>query len=430
MKQPPCESYGSTRSDSPAPPSFDDEALFGWEHRGGLLDLSIEFVTTVGKQFIALSLVLGQIYYSKNLMMSCDTRKAEISMKIGVLCEYTKAYTRCFPLLAVVVTLIVASRMLLCQRMYYKMLIKGAVLNYKDVFPGTDLLFLLLGWSAVNAFGHFILELSMDHPLNVETIGKLMQSEPVLLAKIHEMASLYVIPSLVFMAFLWTAYDMEARLLPLTKYFGEDPQKARKLLSNIRFLDESVAARVVKNHAIDFVDSDGRQLTTDEVFTQFVKRCNTLSKMDSGLAAESCGPTAFSGEASLAGMAFAARDVLLQTDEDLQEFSYVHLISEMWPGRLLLDHRFLDKDSANFRLYWLGCSAMAAITMIAILGLLTERLLDDIADVNSGQEEDISAVVVELAHASIILYLGFVFLKNAVLPYVKAFKDHSGPTSS
>lgn len=409
-----ASSYGSTDPSSSAHPavtfSTDDnssvpqeprvrrrdnrhftETAFGWEYRGGLRHLSVEFLMTVGKQFVALSLVLVQIYRSENLMMSCDTRKAEITMIIGVMCEYTKAYTRCFPLLAVVVSLIVASRMMLCQRMYYKMLKKGAVLDYKDVFPGNDSLFLLLAWSAVNAFSHFVMELSMEHPLNAETVRKLMQSEPVLQARIHEVASLYVFPSIVFMAFLWTAYDVETRLLPLTKYFGEDPQRARQLLSSVKFLDESVAACIVKQHEIEFVDTDGRELTTDEVFTRFVTRCHYFRPAVVYVleGSPSKGKRRVTGDQK----EFAA---LLEGDDALQQFSYVHLISEMWPGRLLLDHRLQDQDSANFRLYWLGCSAAAILTMIVILGLLIEQLWADIGDVREGQKADIVAIGVEL----------------------------------
>jgi len=251
---------------------------------------------------------------------------------------------------------------------------------------------------------------------------KLVESEPVLLAKIHEMASLYVLPSLVFMSFLWTGYDVETRLLPLTKYFGEDPQKARQLLARMHFLDESLAARIVKKHEVDFVGSDGSQLTTDEVFTRFIRRCSfhNNNKVHSGPAAFSergTPPEKSTGSVDLAAFA------LLQGDENLQQFSYVHLISEMWPGRLLLDHRLKDKSSEHFRLAWLGCSVVAIITMIVILGLAIEQLWGDIRDVGEGQKEDIPAVVVELAYVTIIVYLGSAFLKNAVLPYFKAWKD-------
>jgi len=386
-------SYGSADSHPTAEPPSDEHAL-GWEERGGLWHLNIEFSMTVGKQFIALSMVLVQVYTSRSLLMSCDSRK--IGVPVAVLCEYTKAYVRCFPLLAIVVSLIVASRMLLCQRMYYKVLKKRAILDFKKFYPGKDQLFLVVSWSAFNAFLHFALELSTQHPVNAAALKKLSFSEKALIAEIRKVASLYVLPSLVFLAFLWQAYDEEARLLPLSKYFEEDPEAARKTLASMHFLPENVAARVVKKHEIHFKDSDGRHYTSDEVFTSFVKQCKSYSGTQS----------------------------MRLTEGALEQISHVHLISGMWPGKLLLDDRLVDESSANFRLYWFGCSAIGICIMVGILALLVQQSWWDVHDIREGQISDLAALFVQIAHAMVLLFLGPSFIKHAILPYIKTFRKY------
>lgn len=386
--------------------SAEGEPTCSWEERGTMRHLSLEFFLTIGKQFFALSTVLVQIYYSKKLMMSCDSR--QVGMSVAVVCEYTKANVRCFPLLAFIVSLIVAFRMVLCQRMYYKMLKKRAIIDFHPVFPGTDILYLVLSWSACSAFLHFILELCMSHPLTADDLKKLSplfekelltdtkgQLSPIfekeLLAEIDQMASLYVLPSLIFLAFLWQSYDLESRLLPLSKYFEEDPVQARRVLASMHFLPEDVAAHVVKQREFDFQGSDGEYLTADEVFTLYIKECEVYKNTE-------------------------VHGVMVQ-------FSNMHLISGMWPGRLLLDHRLADRGSHNFRVYWFVCCALGLIIIGVIVGLLVEQLWGDVQDIRSGQYEDLAGFVVEAWTMVLILYVTQSFIVHHVLPYVQAITD-------
>lgn len=334
-------------------------------------------------------------------MMSCDART--VGMPRAVMCEYTKAYVRCFPLLAVLVSLIVAGRMLVVQRMYYKLLTHHAILDFDPVRPGKDVLFLILVWSAFNAFLHFPLELSVEHPpvdpdmLKLQIQEKTFQgSEKVLFEEIHKMASLYVLPSLIFLAFLWTAYDIEARFLPLSKYVEDDPEQARRLLSNICFIYEDAAAHIVKKKRVEFQHANGRTLTSEEVFAQFVKQCALRS---------------------------GSNLVRMQSEDAKGQFSHVHLVSAMWPGMLLLDHRLADKSSVNFRRFYLGCCTMGIIVMSAIVWLLIQQLWGDLLDISQGQYSDIVSFFVELAHTITILYVGSTFLKNAIKPYIRAIRD-------
>lgn len=376
------------------------EVEMQWEQRGGLVRLSMEFAVTVGAQALALGAVINQVYYSRSLLMSCDSRKT--GMTVAVLCEYTKAYVRCFPLLAIVVSLIVASRMLLCQRMYYKVLKKGAILDFHKFKPLKDQLYLALCWSAGNAFMHFVLELSISHPITPASILKLGITEKALMAEIHKVASLYVLPSLVFLGFLYASYDEEARLLPLSKYFEENPALARKALADMHFLPEHVAARVVRRHEVKWKDANGNYHTSDEIFTLFIKQCKTYKGSSSETMAEGA----------------------------LEQYSHIHLIAGMWPGRLLLDDRLADDGSYYFRIYWFAATAVGMSIMMAICALFAYTSWNEVHDIQSGQKSDLAALIVQMAHCIVLLYVGPSFVNHTILPYIgqvrKLLKWHYG----
>lgn len=384
-------SDGSGDSQPTAQPRSDEHEM-QWEQRGGLMRLSLEFASTIGAQSLALAAVINQVYYSRGLLMSCDSRK--VGMTVAVLCEYTKAYVRCFPFVAVIVSLIVASRMLLCQRMYYKILKKHAILDFHKFKPFKDQLFLALSWSAFNAFMHFALELSVNHPISAASLFRLGLTEKALLAEIQKVASLYVMPSLVFLAFLYMSYDEEARLLPLSKYFEEDPSLARSTLASMHFLPEHIAARVVARHEVKWKDSNGNYRTSDQMLTLFVKQCKTYSGIESEELAEG----------------------------SLDRFSHVHLISGMWPGRLLLDDRCADDSSRYFRLYWFGCSAVGTLINVAIIACVVKTSMEKVQDIRDGQTSDVAAVIVQMLHAVVLTYLGSSLAKNTILPYIGAVR--------
>lgn len=384
-------SDGSSDAQPTAQPPPDERHL-QWEQRGGILRLSIEFASTVGTQSLALCAILNQVHYSRSLLMSCDSR--QVGITVAVFCEYTKAYVRCFPLLAIIVSLIVASRMFLCQRMYYKMLKKGAILDFDNFKPLKDQLFIALLWSAFNAWMHFVLELSINHPITPAALMRMGLTEKAWMAEIHKVASLYVTPSIVFLVFLYMSYDEEARLLPLSKYFEEDPSIARQTLGSMLFLPEAIAAGVVKRREVKFKHSDGKYHTSDEVFALFVKQCKT----------------------------YVGSQAEQMAEGSLEKSSHVHLICGMWPGRLLLDDRLADDSSYHFRLYWLGCSAVQTCLITAIIACLANEIVGDVRDFRDGQISDLAALIVSVLHAVLLLYLGFSLFKVVVLPYIGAWR--------
>merc|ERR1719282_901541 len=132
--------------------------------------------------------------------------------------------------------------MILNHRIYYQMLRHGVLINFEPFRPWQDPLFWILAWCILNALPHFLLNiwhvhtvracLLMGHAGCSESFMQLTFSEAFsdtrFLHDAHKVAVFYFVPSVVFFLFLWTSYDINAALVPLSKYFEDDPEAARQ----------------------------------------------------------------------------------------------------------------------------------------------------------------------------------------------------------
>jgi hypothetical protein len=95
----------------------DDNRVFEWESRASPWRLLAMTLAKVGTGIPALLLLWWTMGYRKEQLMKCDTR--EHTLASVCLCEYTKAFIRVFPLLAVNICLCMAMRLILQERIYY-----------------------------------------------------------------------------------------------------------------------------------------------------------------------------------------------------------------------------------------------------------------------------------------------------------------------
>jgi len=397
-----------TATEDPALPTKPAEKNWKWEERGSILSLAGEIGLSTGKQLIALGMIVVQIYYAKDLLMDCDSRTCGVYK--AILCEYTKAYVRCFPLLAISVSLIVASRMLLIHRIYYELLKKKACMDFHNPPPTKDPLFLLLCWCCCNACFHFLLEIWSEHKLSdVEMMKRFVSPTQTEMGNdIKRAATLYVGPAIVFMVFLWQAYDVEDKLLPLSKYLEEDPGEARRILKDMRVIPEKVAVRVLNQEKVRFKDDDGNRLTADQVLTNFVRRCN--EEPDDEVEKD------VDGEED--------RQMAMVDEEDGEPTTY--LIREMWPGRLLLDYRLQDSRSKPFRRFWFVLCTIQGIIMACLMPIFGHLIYHDFHDVLNQHYVDSAGLIVELGHVAVVLYLVPSFLMHGVLPFLPETKHWFG----
>merc|ERR1719199_522011 len=126
--------------------------------------------------------------------MSCDSRKVGEYLAGG--CEYTKAYVRCFPLLALVVALMVSCRQILQHRMYYELLKHGVLLDIENFSALADPLFQVVIWCALNATGHFVMDIvTAEHMVShdLKHIQGIVAQQSFM-SEVKKIAAFYLVP--------------------------------------------------------------------------------------------------------------------------------------------------------------------------------------------------------------------------------------------
>lgn len=96
---------------------------------------------------------------SYDIVSYCDTQES-----YGYVCEATKAFTRCFPLVGCSVSLVVAGRYMLQRWLYYKMLLQGSLLDFNNYVIYTDIAVLVVVASFLCGISHFALTLTHELP--------------------------------------------------------------------------------------------------------------------------------------------------------------------------------------------------------------------------------------------------------------------------
>ncbi|CAE7832930.1 unnamed protein product [Symbiodinium microadriaticum] len=359
-------------------------------------DLFVEAGVSAGRQLFALVFILVQVLgpHSHENVMNCDPVRC--GWYLSIFCEYTKAYVRCFPLLAMAVSLMVATRMVLNHRIYYQLLKHDLLISFdKSNHASEDPLFRLLLWCFANAFPHFIINIWLAHreAFHLVKLGDLASSAQKLMAAnvlhdAHQVAVFYFVPAIVFLLFLFSSYDTEALLLPLSKFFEDDFEASRTALKRVRFMRESdVAARVQKG-----LQLQGDGATVVDAFRELADAAATDAP------------------------AVLARTSRLQrADKQGREEARLRVTWTMWPARLLLDPRLSDKDTVIFRCLWHAFLAVIGLLMLVVFYCLSCQVLKDFGDVWSGQLPDLAGILVELGHFGIAAYLCLMLFRHSLV---------------
>lgn len=300
--------------------------------------------------------------------MVCDGRELHWGMLYG--CEYTKAYLRSFPLLAVNVTLVVAMRILVQQRMYYGFLKAGGLLDFTTAKQMRDPLFWMLAISLLHGLVHFGLKIAVwpggwhDTALYV-SLGQ------------H-----FVVPSFIFMVFFYTSCDIEKNLIPLNKYFEEDPEYAQQALRNITPMKEGVVRYDVQNR--DAI-AEADDYTIEAVYAHLIQTY----------------PAA------------VARTPPAELEKKFMEFA---LFKAMWPAPVLLDPRLHDVDSLSFRMMFLLFAGSIAIMQgLSVAAFSKQAYKDVVIDYwYGGRTEDFASFMVVSIHFVLILWIFTISLRAAL----------------
>mmetsp|Transcript_114954 Transcript_114954/g.371641 ORF Transcript_114954/g.371641 Transcript_114954/m.371641 type:complete len:319 (-) Transcript_114954:20-976(-) len=299
----------------------------------------------------------------------------------------------CVPsLLAGCVTLGIAMRVMVQQRVYYGLLKAGGLLDFQNVEGWRDPLLLVLVFSMVHAIGHFTLKL---HALVLS--GVAVHEE------LQQVAINFIAPYVVFMAFLYGSNDIEKMLVLLNKFVEEDPEHARKALASMVHLDEDVV------------------------------RTDVLSRDVVGDALEDAPSIEAVYREVIRGYPEAKAGMPPQEDGFIQ----FHLQESLWPARMLLDARLSDEKTSSFRLMFHIFLTFCLLVQVTVFCLFFQQavLKDLYHDAYlQGHTVDVLGAIVLLAHAALVVWIMHVTLwpvmASAAEVQVKKLKAATSPKTS
>lgn len=178
----------------------------------------------------------------------------------------------------------------------------------------------------------------------------------------------FFMPSVPFLVFLYCSYDVEARLLPMNKYFEEVHPDAREMIGRMPFLDEEDVQKVIPTLNIK---TRTVNTTLDAVYHEIIKKLERPR------------------EAS---------------QDETSEESTPYLLSSFWPGRILMDPKLTCEESRGFWSILMVTKATVAVILCSIFRLLCSQLAERCMDVYCGQYEGFVSVSVVLAHLACTAY--------------------------
>lgn len=371
-----------------------------WEALGKPWSLLQGAVLTLVIQCLPLALIAGQFFAPSPHLMRCNPQ--DVGQAMAGLCEWSKTYVRCFPLLGLVIALLVASRTFFLQRIYYELLRRVALVDFENFQPYRDPLFLILLWCVANAFLHFALDFATsNHGSNVAETSQRVVGE------VKVLATFYLVPACLFLVFLWKAYDVEAGLLSLSKYIEEDTEAARSELVRMPVIPEALAANIagpagpIRGDGGDSFQKRKRKGSTpnEDLLNDFIRHAEAhIGTNDSER-----------------GVAFPPPKGWKEKEHSLSRWRLA--VGDDWVAALLLDKRLLDEGSLLFKRMWRIYYTIACAIMIAVFVCFVYQAYKDVVDVagmngEPSQPEDALSLTVMAGHALLVALLSFSFLRR------------------
>lgn len=253
-------------------------------------------------------------------------------------CEGTLAFARCFPLLAISVSLVVAARFMLQSRMYYHFLIKKALLNFdKTKFWQDPAVVLLAGCLSVGML-HFAIHLVS--PPDVPNSA---------FAKAYHVWE-FISPCFVFFVVFERGCNIEKHLLTINRLYEDDVDLAKEHLNGAQLYAE----KQLHNSATEVLD-------------RLKQSSNSVPSSLDGLLDE------------IIKGATPSKGTLYEQQE--QQSS----LKGLWPGLILLSRHLTDDDSKGFRRSMQVFMLIFVVVHVLLLAVLCAATARDILDATPGQ---------------------------------------------
>jgi len=426
---------------SPLESEYTDPRVFEWEQLGEPLFVFAYTAMVVGRQCLALAVVALQVFSTriqkmlqadaKDFLMDCDP--AIIGLSQSYVCEATKAFVRCFPPVSIVVALMVASQLILCQRLFYLMIRHKVLVDFQNLAPYKDPMFWWVIITCVLALSHFIFHMLCAEKMHAEhhnlqalldglkkapRAGRVSRRFDACMSprcvfpavncssknswkyaapcRVHlstscQDAVFFGLPAIFYIIFLYMSYDVEWLLLPLSKFWEEDPVWAQEVSSDLAFITENVARRTVLH------GSSETALTVEDIAESLSVSAQQVPESEMNNSRVGLLPRSSSRKP--AGWISELRQQRLQkTGKSAGKIGLGQfrsgLITRSWIADLLLDYRLVDAKSREFRLAWILWVCITCLACLAAVTLLALQIAKDVQDIIRGQHADIVGTVV------------------------------------
>ena len=357
------ESYGSIEAGHKQTATWEDEYASPWM-------ILFNTIALVGYQILSMAIVAYQVLFKRHYVMRCTHH--ELSAWQLWTCEYTKAFTRFFPLVAILISMSLARSMILIQRMYYELLRHGAVLQFKEYKTTREPVFYILIFCLASGASNWLLDSLTPGS------DELYWTEPSpfmsTVEKVRQWLIYLVVPMTTFVLSIFFAHEPTYYLVPLSRYLHagstEGAEAARQRLAQLVLVQEELVAPAAKHIEVPVPSRDDRDAATSAVYRQLIK---TSRDLEDG------------------GCVTVGRKRLTVLKSQITD--------RYWPAKLLFNLALADEGSKQFRLVS-GFYDVVCICAAAICGwIFIQHAAGEFVDIQRGEIEDVAALVVEAAHA-------------------------------
>jgi len=297
-----------------------------WAHEYQPWTLVFRGLCLAGKQAFVLCFVFYQtcMWNPNKLKIIMHCNSAHLG-KLSYFCEGTKAFARALPLLGATFSMIITARFIVQQRLYYLLLKKGVLIDYANYTFIADGAVLTVVVCFCIGLLHWLEGLSY---ISVEKLMYVLTS--------------YLVPVGVFFVLLESVFDIERHLVPLAKFYEEDPEWARKQLAKSVMVSEKAVRHCARVAQREMRGVHPEGFSMDSLLENLGEKVQAV--YDAGE----------SSEDELAGQTITNA-----------------LFKGLWPTSFVLDRRLNDTKSSRFRqatvcFYIIFCLIQAAIMLTLV----------------------------------------------------------------
>jgi len=264
----PAEPETAQSSKEQADPEAQEKPQKEWEKRGEILQLVLGTGMVLWFQSIPLATMLGHALHNTGKWFRCDRGgHYELSTLSAGICGYTQGAACTFAPLCLMVMILFIGRELVQKRLYYGLLRQQNVVQFASNDPLTDPLAIAVLVSYVHVILYLIYIIYATSLFNSGMTGTFYQHVGVENSKTHgiehvligddyaftmvvELVSFYVLPATLFIVFMYTGYDIEATLVPLSQYVHDahDAGEGNRL-SELQIIDDALCKKMVEDNA-------------------------------------------------------------------------------------------------------------------------------------------------------------------------------------